>query len=383
MNILILSTTYYPFIGGIEQVVHNLGRWLQQAGHRVVIVSERKPLRLPAREMIDSIPIYRFPFTTTGLSIHGSLLYPFVSRWVVRQMQRLIKRYGIDLLHLQGVSRNAAYAVQLSRLTKTPLVATFHGIEVHSIFHANIPPQLLRWQRYWLARTVAAARNVTTCSRDLAQQLVSIAPSAAAKLTVIHNGVDLAPFLRQPTSDRKHLLLIGRMVQKKGLDIALRAFAILKQQRLSPLPPLVIAGDGPERANLLALARSLNLQNEVRWLGAVTDRDQIAHLFATSLATIVPSREEPFGIVCLEALASGCPVVASRVGGIPEIVRDGVDGLLVPPEDPAAIADALKRIVNGETVLASPTTLRERASEFSWDRIGMNYLELYHQAITL
>lgn len=380
MNILMLATTYYPFIGGIEQVVHHLGRWLRQAGHRVVIVSERKPFPLPARETIDELPVYRFPFTAAGLSIHGSLLYPFVSAWVARQMQRLVEQYAIDIVHAQGVSRNAAYAMQLSHLTQLPLVATFHGLEVHSIFRANIPPRLYRWQRYWNERIVAAASHVTTCSHELGRQLAHIVPSAVKKLVVIHNGVDLAPFLRPSPGARQHILLLGRMSRRKGFDIALRAFALLKQQRQTPLPPLVIAGDGPERANLLALAHSLHIQNEIRWLGVVTDRDQIAHLFATSRVAIVPSREESFGIACLEALASGCPVVASRVGGIPEIVRDGVDGLLVPPEDPAAMATALERVLAQPTTVASPATLRERAAQFSWDRIGERYLELYQQA---
>lgn len=379
MNILLLVTTYYPYIGGIEQVVHSLGRWLHQAGHRVVIISERKPFRLPANETIDELPVYRFPFTAAGLSIHGSLLYPVVSAWVVRQMQQLVEQYAIDLVHTQGVSRNAAYAMQLSRLTQTPLVATFQGIEVQSIFHTNIPPRLYRWQRYWNERIVAAASRVTTCSHDLGQQLVRLAPSAAAKLTVIHNGVDLAPFVRQPASEREHLLLIGRVVHKKGFDIALRAFAMLKQQRPTPIPHLVIAGDGPERAKLQALAGSLNIQDKTRWLGAVTDRDQIARLFAKSRVVLVPSREEPFGIVCLEALAAGCPVVASRVGGIPEIVRDGIDGLLVPPEDPAAMAEALGRMLDQQTTVAPPATLQERAAQFSWDQIGARYLELYQQ----
>lgn len=382
MNILILSTTYYPFIGGIEQVVHNLSLNLQQLGHQVVIVSERKPLRLPAHEIIEGLPIYRFPFTAAGLSIKGSLSYPFMFHWVVQQIRRLVEKYSIDLIHLQGVSRNAAYAIGVGQRTNTPLIATFQGVEVHSVVRGSIPQRLLRWQRYWIERILTTAVTVTTCSHALAQDLLHIAPSAAKKITVIHNGVDLAPFLHQPVGERRHLFLIGRMVYRKGLDIALRAFAIIKQSMPSA-PLLVIAGDGPERANLRALAHSLNLHDQVRWLGAISDRDEIAHLFATSQVAIIPSREEPFGIVCLEALASGCPVVASQVGGIPEIVRNGIDGILVSPEDPQAMATAIMRILNREVNLAPPNVLQERAAQFSWDQIGQSYLDLYRQVISL
>ncbi len=383
MNILMIATSYLPAIGGLEQALQNLSKELIRHGHKVVIVSERKPLTLPVRECIDGVMVYRFPFTTSGISWKGSLSYPIVSLWVSKQLNKLVKKHKIDVIHLQGVSRNADYGLRLSRWTGIPLVGAFHGVDVSSLSDQMIPKPLRSWQRRWVEAIIHEASWLTACSQSLARQITKAVPSASHKLSIIHNGVNIDEFLLTNESHGSNtILLIGRLNHKKGIDVALHALALLKRENLMPPPLLTLVGDGPERSNILRLIRELGIDDTVRWLGAITNRSQVAHLYATSRLVVVPSREEPFGIVCLEALASGRHIVASRTGGIPEIIREGIDGLLVEPEDPVALARAISQIWKEEVSLATPSDLRQQASMFSWYNVSQKYLELYQKAIS-
>src|SRR5207245_2236045 len=135
---------------------------------------------------------------------------------------------------------------------------------------------------------------------------------------------------------RSYVAAVGRLVPQKGFDVLLEAFARLD----APEVDLLIAGDGPERRRLEALRERLGLGARVHLLGAV-DRATVASLYRGARLVACPSRWEGLPLVCLEAMASGRAVVASRVDGIPDAVGDGETGLLVPPEDPVVLAAAL------------------------------------------
>src|SRR5205823_3341202 len=154
--------------------------------------------------------------------------------------------------------------------------------------------------------------------------------SLGARGVVVHNGVSVADFDAPPkAAGSRHVLAIGRLVHEKGFDILLRAYALARQQAEFDLR-LVVAGDGPERPRLESLAAELELGAHVEWLGP-TPRSAVPARFRDASIVCVPSRQEPFGIVNLEAMAGGVPLIAARVGGVPEIVEDGVNGLLVEP----------------------------------------------------
>lgn len=385
MNVMILATSYLPHIGGLEQVVRGLGVDLQRRGNRVVVVTERRPIHLTSTELHDDLQIFRLPFVATGLSLHGSAIFPFVRSYSMMCLRQIVRRYAIDLIHLQGVSRNSLYGIMLSQAAGLPLIATHHGAEIEQVHAGLLPPHLDRWQRRCLEATASHAAAITTCSRDLGRKLVDLVPTASAKLTVVANATnpdDLGlPAIVTPAPDNGYLLGIGRLVAKKGFDTLLRALALLRARRGPGTPQLVLAGDGPERVALEALAAQLGVAELIHWEGAVQDRHKIGALYMGCRLCVVPSRQEPFGIVCLEVLAAGRPLVATAVGGIPDTVRDGIEGLLVPPDDPEALATAMSRILDGAVLLASPTALRARAEVFNWPAITDRYLEIYHTAL--
>ena len=165
---------------------------------------------------------------------------------------------------------------------------------------------------------------------------------------------------------------------QKGFDVLIEAYARLSA-RMADAPDLLIAGDGAERENLQKRVGDLGLMDRVHLIG-FADRPTAVSLFRGCEMFILPSRHEPQGIVNLEAMACAKPVIASRVGGVPEIVLDGVTGLLVPGEDASAFAQAL------ESLLADPAKARtlgeagrERVvAEFTWPRIADQYFEIYN-----
>ncbi len=201
------------------------------------------------------------------------------------------------------------------------------------------------------------------------------------EISVIPNGVDLARF--SPGAEPPHrpqVLFAGRLVPQKAVDVLMRAFgAVLRRH---PAARLVIAGDGDQRLYLERLARFLGVRQHVDFLGWRSP-DELSELYRSSMVTAVPSRYEPFGLVALEAMASGCPVVVGRVGGLVEIVEDDVSGFLVEPDDHLGLAGRLAALLSDRGLAhATGTAARHRAEQFGWTTIARRTIDLYERLTT-
>ena len=171
------------------------------------------------------------------------------------------------------------------------------------------------------------------------------------------------------------VLYVGRLHRQKGVDTLVRAVPLLP-----PDVPVTLAGDGPERAALEKLAARLGVADRVRVTGFLPHR-QVPELLAGAAVAVLPSRYEELGTALVEAMAAGRPVVASAVGGIPELVRDGVDGLLVPPGEPVALATAVRALLADPQLAARLGSHgRDRVAEHDWARLAARVLEIYLQA---
>jgi glycogen(starch) synthase len=187
-----------------------------------------------------------------------------------------------------------------------------------------------------------------------------------------------------PPTARPHdapcVLGFGRLVADKGFDLAVRAFAAVT--RRVPNARLVLAGDGAARADLERLVTDMGLSQSVEFVGMVAPAD-VPALIARASLVVVPSRwDEPFGLVALEAAVMARPVVATRAGGLVEVVEEGTTGLLVDKEDPDALAAALLRLLEDPaTADRMGVAARARARErFSWERCVTSYERLYESS---
>ncbi len=349
------------------------------------VYTMRWPKSLPARQTYEGIEVRRFVFRTPEGNPRRVAGAAATNPAILAGLVDALRRDRCQLIHIQCVSSAAWFAVQAARLLHLPLVATLQGeltMDADHIFERS--PSA----RHALRRVLAQARAVTACSAaTLAEAEAWYGHDLGRRARVIHNGVRVADFadVVPHHEDEPYVFALGRHVPQKGFDTLLEAMARLGAPGPEPAGPrprrLLLAGDGPERPALEARARALGLADRVRFLG-VTDRPTTAALFAGADLFVLPSRHEPFGIVSLEAMAAGTPVVATRVGGVAEIVADGTTGLLVAPEDPIALARAIER-VGGDGALrhrlvAGGTSC---AAEHDWSAIEARYGLVYDEVL--
>ncbi|MTD53381.1 glycosyltransferase [Amycolatopsis pithecellobii] len=268
-----------------------------------------------------------------------------------------------------------------------PVVQTFHALGVVKRRHQGAadtsPPERIRLERMIARR---ADRVLATCSAEVFELVRLGMPRARA--SVVPCGVDLDGFSPDgPTARRgapHRMISVGRLVPRKGFDIAIRALKSLPGTEL-----VLVGGPGegelendPEARRLREVAHGLGVADRFRMAGQVP-RDKMPALLRSADVMVCTPWYEPFGITPLEAMACGVPVVAGAVGGLVDTVVDGITGTLVPPRDPAKLARAVRQLLRN-------STLRERyglagydrvQARYSWDRVGADTLRVYDRVL--
>jgi len=298
-------------------------------------------------------PITRFPIHGFGRPQTMGQLLRF-ARWC--------RRHRIAVLHSWDIYSNV-FALPGAALAGVPLrIGSRRGL--------GGPSSVRRLQR-WSFRT---AHKIVANSRAAAEQLIGEGLSAA-RIDIVPNGIDLSLFPERTTRTRiKTITMVACLREGKRIDVLIAAAARILARH--PDVEFQIIGDGPCRDALIAQARSSGVLSHVRFMG---HRDDVPTLLSTSDVFVLPSASEASPNVVLEAMAASLPVVASRVGGIPELVADGVTGHLVPPGDPEALAAALLDVLDHpERGATFGDAGRARiAREYSFARMVMQFETLY------
>ena len=385
MKIALFPSAFAPHLGGVEELTRQLAHALERRGHRAFIVTQRWPRDLPACEEFEGLPVYRVPFGTVTQGwgprdLKARLTWKRRRAEAERETARIVAQTGADLVHIQCAGQNAYYAWSAARAARLPLVLSAQGeltMDASGIYQWN-------WMRGVLRDILRDAAHITACSADALADVERFAApiSLSGRARVIYNGIALRDFAGDTAKHeqarheqaRPYVFAMGRFVRQKGFDVLLKAFARAQLEDFD----LILAGDGPEAAALRELAGGA--RNVLFWGRA--DRADVGRLLRGCAWFVLPSRVEPQGIVNLEAMACARAVVASRTGGVPEIVLDGETGVLVPPDDIEALASALR-------ALARQPQLRERlgaagqlrAQQFDWDALAAQYEEVYRKAL--
>ncbi|MEW6406656.1 MAG: glycosyltransferase family 4 protein [Chloroflexota bacterium] len=368
MRILIINSEYPPVGGGAGNASANIARELANFGQDVTVLTVRYG-DLPRQTKQDGLQIMRIKALRSRLDRSSALeqiVFLLASSF---HTLALLRKWRPDVIvAFFGVPSGAA-AWCANLLTGIPYLISLRGGDVpgfrpydFALYHKLVAP-FLRWIWRRSSGLVANSRGL----KNLAEAFDSSVP-----IKIIPNGVDLhryAPGSRDWQPPR--MLFVGRLVYQKGVDLLFEALQDLKSHPWE----LSLVGDGPERAALQKLARKQGISERVHFRGwldgeAVLDQFRQANLF------VFPSRHEGMPNAILEAMACGLPVIASHIAGNEELVMDGENGLLVPPEDSNALRNALGELLEDSTrrkQMGAASRQRVEAN-YSWEQVAREYL---------
>jgi len=223
--------------------------------------------------------------------------------------------------------------------------------------------------------TYSRYSKIVCVSKQVEFALLNWIPSNKGKTKVISNAVPIPKFLNPCSVKTYDILFVGRFVREKGIDILLKAIKILKNKYSKNLK-IAIVGDGELKENLNNLTVELGVNKEVKFFGV---RKDIRELMVSSKIIVLPSRSEGFGIVIIEAMSNMLPVIATNVGGIPELIENGKEGILVPPENPKALARAINNLLENKELREklNRAAYKEVKKEFSIKSYSVYMLDFY------
>ena len=385
VKVLLVSWEYPPVVvGGLGRHVYQLATALAADGHDVVVLSRQPSGTDPASHPTTDERHEGVRVIAAAHDPHEFEFFADMMAWtlamghaMLRAGLRLHDEWAPDVVHAHDWLV-AHPAVALAEFFDVPMVSTVHATEAgrHSGWVSGPISRQVHAVESWLARE---SDSLIACSASMAGEISDLFGPGLAEITVIPNGIDSRrwPFAkRRAHSGPPELLYFGRLEYEKGVHDAIAALPRIR--RSHPGTTLTVAGDGTQQVRLLEVARKHKVLKAVRFVGRV-DHDQLLKLLHRTDAAVLPSHYEPFGIVALEAAAAGAPLVTTNVGGLGEAVIDGVTGLSCPPRDVAALAQAVR------AVLDDPAAAQRRAvaardrltSDFDWHTVATRTAQVY------
>lgn len=387
MRILLMPASYPPVLGGLQTMAHSLARCLVQAGHEVLVITNRYPRSLPAYEVVEGVSIHRLLFLTPHVSylrtrrpdlLLAAIFYYPAS---LSKLSRLVREFRPDVVNVHFPDWHIPFVNRIRHRYSFKLVVSLHGYEIDRWDSskgsgAQEKPELLR-----LLRFLQHADAITACSAYLLEKARHLGAVKPYNSYTIHNGIEPERFQGEAYKhSRRYLLAYGRLTWEKGFDLLLHAFAQLAE--LHPDIDLFIAGAGEEQAALEKLRNELDIMDRVLFYGRATPQE-VASLLNGCEFAVVSSRREAFGIAALEAMAAGRPVLATRVGGLPEVLA-GTGNKLVEATV-AGLKDGIQDWLDGPGKMGELHMLglhnRAYASSQNWERITEQYLQVYRSPV--
>jgi len=385
MKILIPSLHYPPVIGGFEIFTKSIAEEVGKTDDIFLITS--KVINTPKQETKNKLRIIRTsPQTLKDLSHSSSKFILGAMIWIFFKSWRTIKKEKIELIHAQGFLSGVLCYI-LKKLTKVPYIITIQSADF-SVYHhkLNIKPIISLYGKLEKAIFVNA-QYCHAISKHLENHLLKYGP----RLTiVIPNGVDTKKFVPDPEKlstrkklgfDSKNLITcVSRLEHKNGTHDLIEAAHYLKNESIDF--KIIVCGDGSQKAHLEEMIEKFGLRDRIFLLGSVL-YDKIPQYVAAADIFIRPSLAEGFGNVFVEAMSAGAAVIGTPVGGIPDFLKDGVNGLFCEPSNPKDIAEKIKKLILDKNlaqklIINGIKTARE---EYDWTGIAKRVRDLYLKVI--
>lgn len=385
MRILLLSWEYPPqSIGGLARHVEDLAVSLAADRHNVHVITIGRAGEAPERRengvyvhRVEAYPVHSPDFITWVLQLNNRFLEEAII---------VMQKYGpFQIVHAHDWL--VAFAGRaIKHAYRLPLIATVHATEAgrnRGLY--NDMQRYINSVEWWLTYE---AWRVIVCSQHMLQEVQGLFQLPADKITIIPNGVysqkfrvgTVDPTLRQhyAAPHEKIIFFVGRLVIEKGVQVLLEAMPRILAGK--PEAKLVVAGRGPMEGQLKSRARELGISHKVCFAGYIDDstRNQLYHFASVA---VFPSLYEPFGIVALEGMAAGTPVVVSDTGGLAEIVTHGVDGMRAFPGNAASLADNILAILHSEELAEKLRLNGQRlvAEVYDWKTIARRTVAIYQE----
>jgi len=389
MKVLMVSWEYPPVVvGGLGRHVYNLATALAAAGHEVVVLSRRPtgtdPHTHPSSdEITEGVRVvaaaqdpHEFDFGSDMMAWTLAMGHSMVRAGLSIKSRRS-HPWRPDVVHAHDWLV-AHPAIALAEYFDVPLVSTIHATEAgrHSGWVSGPISRQVHAVESWL---VHESDSLITCSASMSDEITELFGPGLAEIRVIRNGIDAAlwPFApRKLRSGPAQLLYLGRLEYEKGIHDAIAALPRIR--RTHPGTTLTIAGTGTQQQWLVEQARKHKVLKAVTFVGHL-DHEALVRLLHTADAAVLPSHYEPFGIVALEAAATGIPLVTSNVGGLGEAVINGQTGMSYAPRDVAGLAAAVRTVLDdADAAQQRATAARERlTSDFDWHTVADETAQVY------
>lgn len=366
----------YPSLGGSGVVATELGLKMASKGHEMHYITSSKPFRF-----LDVHPNIHFHEVT--IEGYAVFKYPPYDIALANRIAQVIESEQLDLLHVHYAVPHAISAILAKDMAESSIgiITTLHGTDVTILGH---DPALKNTLTYGINKS----DRVTAVSRSLCNETMELL-QPKTEIRTIYNFIDeekyyprKADYLRKElgiASDERVLIHISNFRKVKRVPDIIESFRLIdKQQKVK----LLLVGEGPEKFDLEELVENNGLQNDILFLGK---RDDLPELLSISDVMLLLSEKEAFGLVLLEAFACGVPAVANAIGGIPEVVQDGVNGFLVQLGDVQAVANRVSQLLSDSTLhrQMKENAIRTVQEDFSSESIVEQYEKLYYEVAAM
>ncbi len=369
-KILFIASLYHPHVGGIETMITELSQFCRSRDITPIVLTKRWPSTLPDHDYYQGLEVHRV------ISARKKEEFFEIIKWLRKNNSRI----KADIIHIIGARRPLPLiGLMLGRLWGVPVVSTIAGGEIPDKYDP-LPGLVWNEGKKFIPDVLKQSDDVNCVSKYLSRDLQALLPEIK-KVGALYAGIDFSTInqTRPEKIKDKYIVSLRRLDPSKGIDILIKAYNLIKDR--FPDLYLVISGAGQEKQSLMTLVNKYGLNDRVIFTGTVGLKRGIA-LLKGSVATVVPSLSEGGGLVNVEAQAAGCPVIASRVGGIPEYVKDGHSGILFESGNYNELAEKISKVI-------SDNKLRKKiidggykhAKNFSWEILGPQYLKLYSKKI--
>lgn len=379
MNILVVSN-YHMFDNLSSSFVFRQAAAYSRLGHRVRIIIPTaygkrdcfglrtwKPITLKKYEDVEFVFVRFLSLSNFGEQTFNNKSAYFTVSCLLRE---LLNDFSPDIIHAHALTTSIVVGGCLKKHLNIPLVVTTHGSDT------SIPFRNHQFSR--LKKAADHADRIVAVSSLLKKRLVEA--GVQTSISVILNGFELRYVndndnVRPPVS----LIQVGSLNERKKVDVTLHAFQHLQQKY--PDATLLIVGSGPERSKLETLCQALNIRNSVHFLGQLSNKDVFTEM-SKSCFFVMPSVQEGFGIVYLEAMACGCITIGTEGEGIADLITPGKNGFLVPPDDPMTIVKIIEWCIghpDDASVIAEQG--RQDSLALTWEKNAELYINLFKELI--